>query len=331
MSELDIAQGSDGAEGLATEAAPMGGAMLRAARESAGLHIGALAVMLKVPVKKLEALEADRVDLLPDAVFVRALAASVCRTLKIDPAPVLARLPVTATPRLKSVESGINAPFRVPGVDPGSPVRDRLTSPLGIAVLSMLVGALILFFAPPLDRMEQMLGLGQRDSGGATGVVSQPSQALASADVKPNDVNSAVEVKESAMPAAVPNSNSNSNSISVSVSVPVPVPVNAASAGLAPPVLAASPATTVPAPVVADVAGNVVIRARGASWVEVTDAAGVVQLRKMMNAGEGVGVSGKRPLSVVVGRADVVDVTVSGKPYQLVNVSRDKVARFEVK
>ena len=72
-------------------------------------------------------------------------------------------------------------------------------------------------------------------------------------------------------------------------------------------------------------------RARGASWVEVTDAAGVVQLRKMMNAGEGVGVSGKRPLMVVVGRADVVDVTVSGKPYDLLNVSRDKVARFEVK
>ena len=33
------------------------GALLREAREAAGLHIGALAVSLKVPVKKLEALE----------------------------------------------------------------------------------------------------------------------------------------------------------------------------------------------------------------------------------------------------------------------------------
>lgn len=321
MSELDIAQGSHGAEDLATEAAPTGGAMLRAARESAGLHIGALAVMLKVPVKKLEALEADRVDLLPDAVFVRALAASVCRTLKIDPAPVLARLPVTATPRLKSVESGINAPFRVPGVDPGSPIRDRLTSPLGMAVLSMLIGAMILFFAPPLDRIEQMLGLGQRDPVGAPGMVSQPAQALPSADVKQTDGSALEGVKEPAGPGAA----SNSNSVSALA------PINTASAVLAPPLPAAPATAAVPAPVVADVAGNVVIRARGASWVEVTDATGVVQLRKMMNAGEGVGVSGKRPLSVVVGRADVVDVTVSGKPYQLVNVSRDKVARFEVK
>ena len=55
---------------------------------------------LKVPVRKLEALEDDRYDLLPDAVFVRALASSVCRTLKIDPQPVLDRLPQTAAPRL---------------------------------------------------------------------------------------------------------------------------------------------------------------------------------------------------------------------------------------
>lgn len=35
------------------------GALLRQARESTGLHIAALAVAMKVPVKKLEALEAE--------------------------------------------------------------------------------------------------------------------------------------------------------------------------------------------------------------------------------------------------------------------------------
>jgi cytoskeletal protein RodZ len=59
--------------------------MLRDARHAAGIHIEALAVALKVPVSKLEALEADNYQVLPDAVFVRALASSVCRSLKIDP------------------------------------------------------------------------------------------------------------------------------------------------------------------------------------------------------------------------------------------------------
>ena len=58
--------------GMETEASPLAmsaGSLLRQAREAAGLSIATLAVLLKVPVKKLEALEADHFDLLPDAVF----------------------------------------------------------------------------------------------------------------------------------------------------------------------------------------------------------------------------------------------------------------------
>ena len=63
---------------------PSAGALLRQAREEAGLHVATLAANLKVPVRKLEALEDDRYDLLGDAVFVRGLASSICRTLKVD-------------------------------------------------------------------------------------------------------------------------------------------------------------------------------------------------------------------------------------------------------
>src|SRR3954447_26479225 len=88
------------------------GALLRQAREAAGLHVAALAVSLKVPVRKLEALEEDRYDDIGDAVFIRALASSVCRTLKMDPQPVLGGLPQSAVPRLTSGNEGLNAPFR---------------------------------------------------------------------------------------------------------------------------------------------------------------------------------------------------------------------------
>ena len=62
------------------------------------LQVETLAVALKVPVRKLEALEADQFDKLPDAVFVRALAASICRNLRVDPAPILERLSGRTTP-----------------------------------------------------------------------------------------------------------------------------------------------------------------------------------------------------------------------------------------
>jgi cytoskeleton protein RodZ len=69
------------------------GAILRSARENAGVHLAVLSSNIKVSVKQLEALEADQFDQLLEPVFARALAAKVCRFLKIDSEPVLALMP----------------------------------------------------------------------------------------------------------------------------------------------------------------------------------------------------------------------------------------------
>jgi cytoskeleton protein RodZ len=71
--------------------------------------------------------------------------------------------------------------------------------------------------------------------------------------------------------------------------------------------------------------------ASGASWVEVTDATGVVQLRKTMSQGEVQGVSGALPMAVVLGRAGVMSVRIRDVPLDLGAVTKDNVARFEVK
>ena len=77
------------------EAPAEAGALLREAREAAGLRIEVLAASLKVPVAKLVALEGGDLSALPDRVFVRALVSSICRHLKVAPEPILAKLPPT--------------------------------------------------------------------------------------------------------------------------------------------------------------------------------------------------------------------------------------------
>jgi cytoskeleton protein RodZ len=77
--------------------------------------------------------------------------------------------------------------------------------------------------------------------------------------------------------------------------------------------------------------GILVLQARGASWVEVIDAEGALQLRKILDKGEFVRVSGVLPLSVVLGRADLVGVAVRGQSLDVVALAKDNVARFEVK
>ncbi len=76
---------------------------------------------------------------------------------------------------------------------------------------------------------------------------------------------------------------------------------------------------------------SVVFTARGTSWVEVIDATAAVKLRKTLASGEIASATGVAPLSIVVGRADLVDVQSRGKSFDLMPVTKDNVARFEVK
>ena len=97
-------------EAVAPRATTAGG-LLRQARQAQGIHIAALAAAIKVVPRKLELLESDQFDQLPDATFTRALAQTVCRALKIDAAPILALLPPLPGNRLGHVANGMNTPF----------------------------------------------------------------------------------------------------------------------------------------------------------------------------------------------------------------------------
>ena len=301
------------------------GSLIRQAREAASLHIAALAVALKVPVKKLEALEADRLDLLPDAVFVRALAASVCRTLKIDAAQVLALLPQTGKPNLGQQSAPINAPFRSPGDGPGPSLLAQISRPAVLAGLLLVLGALVLIFLPAAQQ---------------PGIASQPatpSPAVADTPAAPSGALSGVamaktELLEMDKPAVADSAAQPSASAGVAPAAPALAPQLSTVAPLPVSVAMAVPATPAAAVTVSPAAaGIIVFKAKGASWVEVTDAKGTVVLRRTLAAGEEAGASGDLPLAAVVGRVDATQVEVRGKAFDLVSVSKDNVARFEVK
>ena len=299
--------------GLGADNSPQmsAGTLLRLAREAAGLHIAALAVSLKVPVKKLEALEADRIDLLPDAVFARALAASVCRTLKIDPAPILASFPQTALPRLQSQANAINTPFSSPGEASRRTVWSQISKPVAIAALALVIGALVLVLLPSAER-----ALLPGDPA-RTGVLPPPAApgAAAANDTSPQAALISSPSLAGASLSNLPGSSKGS----------VPADTAATATG-----------GSMPGAVAQDSGAAVnddtmMLKSTGTSWVEVLNAKRAVQLRKTMVPGEAIGISGDLPLYVTVGRADTVQVQVRGKPLDLAPVTKDNVARFEVR
>ena len=313
------------------------GGLLKQAREAAGLHIAALAVALKVPVKKLEALESDRFDLLPDAVFVRALASSVCRTLKIDAAPVLQQLPQTSSPKLTYQGAGINAPFRAPGDGPGPSIWTQISRPVVLAGLILLMGALVLIFLPTLKR-----GVSEAKSDLLSGTTDGELVKVA---VVPPVLPVPVVPDMSRADAIKPSTGdreSASQAMAASSALLVPVQATSATSASSPVTSTsqARPSASVAQPIAAPgnpasaamtSTGIVVFSAKSESWVEVTDSKGHVVLRRILNAGEVVGATGALPLAAIVGRADAIAVQVRGKVFDLSAVAKDNVARFEVK
>lgn len=320
------------------------GAMLRQAREACGLHIAALAVLLKVPVKKLEALESDRLDLLPDAVFVRALASSVCRTLKIDPAIILARLPQTRAPKLTYQGTGINEPFRSPSDGPGPSIWAQVSRPAVLAGLLLLMGALVLIFLPVVKTGITEVRLETREFKTKTMDTEKTMPATAVAEARLGDSQNATVSPASSLAttgiSVVPSEPASAMTATaaiagaplaakslVTVTVPSPLPTSASkvsSAATSSPTFVA----TANSPLASDV---VVFTAKTESWVEATDARGQVVLRRTLAAGEVVGASGALPLKVIVGRANATQVEIRGKVFDVNAVAKDNVARFEVR
>ncbi len=133
------------------------GKMLREARLASGMHIGTLSLALKVPVKKLEALEADDWAQLSDAVFVRALATSVCRQIKTDSMPILAALPQNTSTKILDDKDrgGLNQPFRSPGDAKFSYKHlPAISMPMLVGAMSLLFAALLLIFLPDFVKQQ---------------------------------------------------------------------------------------------------------------------------------------------------------------------------------
>lgn len=302
------------------------GALLRDAREAAGLHIAALAVALKVPVAKLEALEADNFSALPDMVFVRALASSVCRTLKIDPQAVLALLPQGEGPRLSAGDVGLNAPVKgFAGRSSAAPFKGAGSRSFVWAVGLLLIGAALMMFLPRGLDADLSALLKQPET---TTKIPMPTGNVA------QEISVAVGAEQrvpSAAPAPAPAA---AAAAAVGVGVELPAGESIKPAGIAshpivlPSVEASAPSS---APAADAPSGVLAFKARSESWIQVRDAAGALVLQRNLAPNELVSVSGVLPLAVVIGRADATEVFVRGKPYDIGPVSRENVARFEVK
>lgn len=294
--------------------------LLRQAREAVGLHIAALAAALKVPVRKLEALEAGRYEELPDLTFARALASSACRQLKIDPGPILEQIPMGRQPVLGNPGNAINAPFKASFPGATSSQSSWFFRPSVIITALLLVAALVLLVLPEAIQLPT-LGTDPTSSAGEPGQTTEPVQLGSSL---PGDV----EVDE---PVAPPFGGSIEESAGPAAGPPG---ADASSTEAAPEVQpTAASATEGTQPPGTPTASTALLRisAVGESWVEVTNGSGAVVVQRVLKQGDVIEFSSAPPYKVILGRAEAAQVLVRGQSLDVMPYARNSVARFEVK
>lgn len=316
MSEL-------GTSGAATAAggSPSAGSLLRTARQAQGLHIAALAASIKVSQRKLELLEADRLSELPDATFARALAQTICRSLKIDPTPVLAALPQAPGFRLNTVDGGMKTPFRDrPGRhDPAHAFA--LGSP-AVWAAALIAAAALLVLLMPAQWAASIQALISGSPPAPTQAVSAPSAA---------DVAAAASAPVMAAPADAAVAATDAASAAMGDGPAGTVSVDPAASAAPGALTVPAAATAIPSAIPTAATGPLQVKASAASWVEVVDGDSKVLVSRLLLSGEVLVLNGTVPFKLTIGNAAATEVAFQGQPVNLAASTLANVARLELK
>lgn len=319
------------------------GDILRQAREAHGMTIEALSATIKVPPAKLDALEKGRYDLLQDPNYVRALAMTVCRALRIDAKAVLSQLPAARQVPLVSDKEPLNQPFKESRVgtsmfDHGRLSFAALMHPKWLAPMALLLAALVIYFLPDSIELPRWM---DRTTSVAEPADAAPSVAeIASAAEAASQVASAASQLIPSVPSGVASVAQPASSASqADLAVPVSAPVSASAAStprgtlMLDPVAAAgaTPAASSSTPAAGGARASAQLLTRQTAWIEVKDAQGTKLLSRQVQAGESLSVDGVAPLVVRVGNAPAVQLTFKGQVVDLVPYTRNNVARIELK
>jgi cytoskeleton protein RodZ len=293
---------------------PTAGAMIREGRQAQGIDVASLAAMLKIPLRRLDALENGRHDELQGPTFERALAQAACRVLKMDPKPVLALLPQHEHNTLERVTEGINTPFRDGQGGRGFELPS-LMHPWVLVVVLFVAAAGAVHFVPDgwLTHASRPLVEGL--------AASVPTEAAASA--------APVVAEAASDPATAPADTPAASAAAAAGTTPSAGPSEPAAEAVS--ATAAQGVDEVLAHEAAEPAIPLQVIADADSWVEVVDAKGRTLLSRTVVAGESVGLDGPLPMHVKIGNASGTHLKLRGDNVDLTPSTRDNVARLVVK
>jgi cytoskeleton protein RodZ len=299
------------------------GAVLKAARERAGMSLGEVADRLKLSIRQLEAIEHDDFQQLPGSIFVRGFVRNYARFLHVDPEPLMLQLEqhfpsaVNDVVNLVKHDAQGDAVAHAPqanGLDSARTAGGNKGKWLVIVlVLAALAAAAAWLLSRPANKVD--------DS-------KQTLQPMLTEQA-------ASAVSASAASAALPQTEAASAPQATPTAAMQPVasaPVVATQP--APAVVAGKPQASVAAAtdaVPAAATGKISLSAKQAAWISVIDATGKKLQFGTLEAGGSKELSGTPPFQLKIGNAAQVELSFNGQPVVLADKIRGTTAKIELK
>lgn len=310
------------------------GGQLAAYRRECGLTVDQVASRLNLAPRQIVAIESDNYSALPGMPIVRGFIRAYAKLLKVDAAPLLAMLSGETMVAHESLapRKTLATPFddsRLPSTMEHPGISSRLV--IG-ALLAVLLGVAIWAAQKNADVLDLQKSTSNHIKAGLA-YLSGPERNTQ------KFVPPTTEGTKHAVPA-----------LAAERSKPMPEPGTQAAATAGSAAIAEKPVTAPVAPppaakkTTADKPAEAAIepstlaakdmlnlKVRSDSWVEVRRAANKkTLLSRIMKAGETEDVEITEPVSLVIGNAAGVDVTLRGAPVEL-DASRSNVARLNLK
>jgi cytoskeleton protein RodZ len=261
--------------------------MLERLRNERKLSVADVAQRLKYGARQIEALEAEEFDRLPGATFVRGMVRGYAKLLDTDPEPILGALDQRYIP------SEVDLDLRDRGIPFARSGKRGTRTYIVLSVLVLVVIAGVLY---------------EWRSG------AFPWARLASSAPSPQK-----QAKPRPAPAVAPRSEAE---------LQAAPPAAAAEPAKAPETAAPAPQLQPqPQPQVSGGEGRIRLEFAGESWVEIRDKDGQMLMSQLNPTGSRRVLSGRTPLSLVIGNAANVRLTYNDKPVDLRPHIQIEVAR----
>ena len=298
------------------------GAVLRKAREDAGLSVQDMATSLNLGVEVVQALEADQYDALPGLPFVRGYLTNYHRKLGLPKEWVLDpfdawRGKSRPTPVAAAITKG-----SISAQKPPQPIAGKVFA--GVVLLILVIWATVFDGAQSLvtwvSPVQEARDTSQLEEGAAvTPSVDITSTGLPANEPAPLNFDAVVESASEAPEAPVVAELTTTTEISEPAALPVEPEV-------------AEPEPTQPEPIVelATDEHRLQMRFSGDSWVEISNGAGERLVADLMNGSDTVDLVGTGPFQILVGNVAATQLVFDGEVLDLPSRARQNVARIQL-